>query len=230
MSAHNLPDKARAAKFPTPSAVPVKVINVPAGAALAYGTTVPVDTTAGYVPGAIFLHTDGAAKTMVYVNNGSAASSLFAAVGDLTTLAATTNGNGAALVGIEDALAVITATTVEGALAELAKRGIHTDIADPGTGVAIPVTKGGTVNLTIGSSGAETNTLAIPGFAGQELAIIASTVGTGTRAITAASAINQTGNTVMTFAQANDLIVLKAVKVGAALAWRVALNDGVALS
>lgn len=45
---------------------------------LAYGTTVP--TAAGYATGAIFLHTDGAAGTLVYVNGGSATSTSFATV------------------------------------------------------------------------------------------------------------------------------------------------------
>ncbi len=103
-------------------------------------------------------------------------------------------------------------------------------IADPGTALAIPVTKSGYIALTIGSAGAETNTLAIPTFIGQQLSIMADTVGTGTRAITCAQAINQTGNTLMTFASAADYIVLKAATIGGALRWRVAANDGVALS
>ena len=103
-------------------------------------------------------------------------------------------------------------------------------IADPGTGVAIPVTKSGYIALTIGSAGAETNLMAIPSFIGQVLSINADTCGTGTRAITCAQAINQTGNTIMTFASAADYIVLRAATIGGALRWRVAANDGVALS
>lgn len=146
------------------------------------------------------------------------------------TLAATTNGNGASKIGIEDALTLITATTVEAALAELAKYECIS-VADPGTGVAIPVTRSATVALTIGSAGAETNSLAIPSFLGQKLMICVDTVGTGTRAITAATGpINQATNTIMTFAQSRDAILLQAIKVGGALRWQVIANDGVALS
>ena len=143
--------------------------------------------------------------------------------------ASTANGKGASLVGIEDSAALITATTVEGALAELVKYdGVN--LADPGTAQAIPVTRSASIPLTIGSAGAETNTLAIPTFKGQMLTIWADAVGTGTRAITAAQAINQAGNTVMTFAQVRDAIQLCAISVGGALRWQVVANDGVALS
>jgi hypothetical protein len=105
------------------------------------------------------------------------------------------------------------------------------DITDPGTAEAIPVTASGTVNFTIAASATETNTIAIPTFAGQELALNAGTVGSGgTRVVTSAQAVNQTGNNTLTFAAAADFILLKAVKIGSALRWRVAVNDGVALS
>lgn len=100
---------------------------------------------------------------------------------------------------------------------------------DPGTGVAIPVTQSTSISLTIGA-GAETNTLANPTAAGQRLSLVAGSVGGGTRAITAAAAINQTGNTIMTFAQANDWILLWGVNINGNLRWRVGANDGVALS
>lgn len=106
----------------------------------------------------------------------------------------------------------------------------QTLVADPGTAAAIPVTNSIQIDLTIGT-GAETNTLAIPTAIGQRILIIADTVGMGgSRAITAAAAINQAGNTIMTFAQALDFIELVAVNTGGALRWRVAANDGVALS
>lgn len=145
-----------------------------------------------------------------------------------SALASNANGQGASLVGIEDSAAIITATTVEGALAELAKYE-PVALADPGTAQAIPVTRSAYVGMTIGA-GAETNTLAIPTFVGQRMVLNADTVGAGTRAITSAQAINQAGNTVMTFAQARDCISLVAIKVGGALRWTVTANDGVALS
>lgn len=110
---------------------------------------------------------------------------------------------------------------------------LFTELADPGTGVAIPVTKSASFSLAIGA-GAETNTLADPTYAGQELSLICTTVGGGTRAVTAASDINQATNTVMTFAAAVDWINLVGVNVGTIavpdLRWRVRSNDGVALS
>lgn len=95
---------------------------------------------------------------------------------------------------------------------------------------AIPVTGNGIVALTIADA-AETNTLAVPTFAGQEITIAVDTLaGSGTRAVTAASAINAAGNTIMTFDTAGDMIVLRGIKQGATFAWRVIANDGVGLS
>ena len=56
------------------------------------------------------------------------------------------------------------------------------------------------------------------------------TIGGGTRAITAASAINVAGNTVMTFNAARDYIVLNGVSIGGTRCWEVAFNANVALS
>lgn len=149
---------------------------------------------------------------------------------DAATLAALLAATGGgALVGILDSAGLLAAGTVEAALAEIvAYEAIA--LADPGTGQAIPVTRSATVDFTIGSAGAETNTLAVPTFEGQRLILNAATVGTGTRAVTCAQAINQAANTIMTFAQARDFIMLVAIKVGSALRWTVAANDGVALS
>lgn len=102
-------------------------------------------------------------------------------------------------------------------------------IADPGDGVAIPVTDSGELQLTI-AAGAETNTLADPTFVGQTHAYAVASVGGGTRAITAASAINAAANTVMTFNATTDTLILTAMTVAGALAWRVTHNDGVALA
>jgi len=46
----------------------------------AWGTTVPSDATAGYAVGCLFLHTDGAAGSALYCNEGTAASCDFDAV------------------------------------------------------------------------------------------------------------------------------------------------------
>lgn len=105
----------------------------------------------------------------------------------------------------------------------------QTVIADPGTGAAIPVTKSASINIVTGGSG-ETNTLANPAFLGQIMEINLQTDGGGDRVITAAAAINRTGNTVMTFADVNDYVLLKGIYRGASLRWAVIANDGVALS
>jgi hypothetical protein len=103
-------------------------------------------------------------------------------------------------------------------------------IADPGTGEAIPVTGSGYVEIAIGDA-AQTNTLAVPTFVGQELTIYAvSRAGSGTRTITVASAVNQTGNNTILLDAAGETVVLRAIKVGAALAWRVIVADGATLS
>lgn len=50
----------------------------------ASGPTVPTDGSDGYQTGCIFQHTDGAAGTAFYINEGSVTSSAFAAVAGLT--------------------------------------------------------------------------------------------------------------------------------------------------
>lgn len=92
---------------------------------------------------------------------------------------------------------------------------------------AIPVKFGGNVHLT--TAGAETRTLAVPGYVGQTLTLYFQTDG-GDCVITVASAINQAGNTVVTMNDAGDSITLRGVFTGAAMVWRVLANDGCALS
>ena len=145
-----------------------------------------------------------------------------------TNIASTSNGEGAALVGVE-AITGVAGATAQAVMAELAKYVLLT-LADPGTAQAIPVTRSAQVDMTIGSAGAETNTLAIPAFAGQTLVINAAVVGTGTRAITASQALNVTGNTIMTFNAVRDCVVLTTIKVGSALRWEITYNANVALS
>lgn len=53
----------------------------------AFGTTVPTDATAGYATGCIFRQTDGATGTTLYVNEGSATSCDFNAIGTTAGLA-----------------------------------------------------------------------------------------------------------------------------------------------
>ena len=103
-----------------------------------------------------------------------------------------------------------------------------TIIADPGNAGAIPTTEGwGSCMLT--TAGAETRTIAIPQREGQRITLALDTDG-GDCVVTAAAAINPAGNTVMTFADAHDHIILGAITVGGALRWAVFSNVGVALS
>jgi hypothetical protein len=142
-------------------------------------------------------------------------------------LASVVNAKGASLVGVEDALALLAAADAEAALAELAKYQCI-NLADPGTGAAIPVTRSAYVGIV--TAAAETNTLAIPTFLGQRLILNMDTRVGGDRVVTCAQSLNQAGNTIMTFGAARDCIVLEAIKVGGAFRWQVVSNDGVALS
>jgi hypothetical protein len=105
--------------------------------------------------------------------------------------------------------------------------GLARKITDPGDAGAVPAVASGTCAIV--TEGAETRTLAIPTFLGQQICLCFQTDG-GNAVVTVASAVNQTGNNTLTFADAGDEITLKAVQNGAALAWRVVSNDGVALS
>jgi len=95
---------------------------------------------------------------------------------------------------------------------------------------AIPVTGNGNLALTIADA-AETNTLAVPTFAGQIITISADTrAGSGARVITVASAVNATGNNTITLDAAGEFISLYGIKLGATFAWRVLAIDGATLS
>jgi hypothetical protein len=106
------------------------------------------------------------------------------------------------------------------------------EIVDPGSGRAISVVGWTHLPLTIAASTAETNTLASPTKAGQRLSIIAVSVGSsGTRAITVATAVNQAGNTVLTFNAQFDACILESFPVGSGLyRWRIVHNESVGLS
>jgi predicted RecA/RadA family phage recombinase len=102
------------------------------------------------------------------------------------------------------------------------------EITDPGDAGAVPVTTSGTCMLV--SAGAETRTLAIPTFIGQRLTLTMKTDG-GDITLTAAAAVNQTGNNTLAFGAERDTIILQAIELDDdSLAWHVVSNDGVALS
>jgi plastocyanin domain-containing protein len=104
-------------------------------------------------------------------------------------------------------------------------------LADPGTGAAMPLHISSNIELIIAASATETNTCADPNFNGQILFLTVNSLGaSGTRAITFASAINKAANTIVTFADAADAILLNAVKKGGVLKWIIVVNDGTTLS
>ena len=131
------------------------------------------------------------------------------------------------IAAIDAAAAVNLAATGTNA-ANILKDTLRTEIADPGTGEAIPVTASGIVKIT--TAAAETNTLAIPSFEGQLLGLYCEAYAVGDRVITVASAINQTGNNTITLGAAEDMIILIGVDDGGTLAWRVLQNDGAGLT
>jgi hypothetical protein len=94
-------------------------------------------------------------------------------------------------------------------------------------GSALPGKFGGSVAVT--TAGAETRTLAAPGYVGQTLTLYMQTDG-GDCVITVASAINQAGNNTITLNDAGDCITLRGVFTGAAMVWRVLASDGPTLS
>jgi len=135
--------------------------------------------------------------------------------------------SGAALVGVADTAAYLTGTTVEAALAELGLAMVGTIITDPGNGGAIPVTRSGTCAIV--TSGAQTRTLAAPTFVNQRIVLYFQTDG-GDCVVTVANAFNVAGNTIVTLNDVNDSVQLVGVYNGSALRWRLAENDGCALS
>lgn len=99
-------------------------------------------------------------------------------------------------------------------------------VPDPGSGVALPSTHGrATIGLVLGAS-AETNTLANPFKAGQELTLSVRTAGGGTRTVTFATAIDVAGGvTTLALTSARDWVKLESIAVGTAFRWQVVKKD-----
>ena len=100
-------------------------------------------------------------------------------------------------------------------------------IADPGNAGAIPVTNSGNVQIVTG--GAETRTLAVPTFAGQQLLLTMKTDGGDCVVTVADPHIDGTNNTI-TFNDVGDTVLLVAGVSGSGFVWRLAFNVGAALS
>jgi hypothetical protein len=98
-------------------------------------------------------------------------------------------------------------------------------IADPGTNDSyIPVTNSGTCAITTTGS-TLARKLAIPTFAGQQIAISLDVDG-GTLVLTCDEDFNTGGHDAWTAADAGDTSVYIGVQVGGVLRWRQILNDG----
>lgn len=148
--------------------------------------------------------------------------------GDVAThIGDATAAHAASAISLLDAAGYTATTEVESAIAEIYLKGVPAAITDPGDAGAIPVTRSGNVAIT--TAGAETRTLAIPTFVGQDLTI-SMDVDAGDAVITVAAAINQTGNNTITLDDAGDTVKLVGVQVGGALVWRTVVNDGATLS
>jgi hypothetical protein len=100
-------------------------------------------------------------------------------------------------------------------------------IADPGDAAVISTGRSGVCVLV--SAGVETRTLPGPQFLGQEVTLCFDD-DNGDITVTYAAGVNQTGNNTLIFADAGDEITVRAIQLAGSLVWRVASNDGVALS
>ena len=100
-------------------------------------------------------------------------------------------------------------------------------VADPGNAGAIAVTNSGTCQIV--TTGAETRTLAVPTFAGQQLLLAMKTDGGDCVVTVADPHIDGTNNTI-TLNDAGDSVLLMAAASGAGYIWRLVVNVGATLS
>ncbi len=127
-------------------------------------------------------------------------------------------------IGNSSAIATFSSKRAAGAVTNL--------IADPGTGQAIPVTADGVCAITVGSAGAETNTVAAPTYIGQRLTICGDVNGSGTRVITLTgntTILDGTNNTI-TISAIGQALTMQCIQVGGAKKWSLVVNRGTALS
>lgn len=84
-------------------------------------------------------------------------------------------------------------------------------------------------HFSLVTSGAETRSLKAPLKAGPVIVLSFDTDG-GNCVVTSDVAINEAGNTIMTFADVRETITLRAISAGGSYYWSVVGNNGVALS
>jgi len=150
---------------------------------------------------------------------------------DATNSVATETSTGNKLLGKTEIAAVDADTTVRVVLqpwGTVASNPLTANIADPGNVTkAIPVTESGKVELV--TAGAETRTLAVPTFIGQQLLLSMKTDGGDCVVTVADPHIDGTNNTI-TFNDVGDTVLLVAGISGAGFVWRLAFNVGATLS
>ena len=81
-------------QYPAGTATPVTVLQSASGILEAYGTTVPIDGTEGYVTGCLFKRTGGGVNDAIYVNQGSKSGCDFVVLNDVPEHSGTTTGRG----------------------------------------------------------------------------------------------------------------------------------------
>ena len=105
----------------------------------------------------------------------------------------------------------------------------HNQVPDPRTGGIITINDS-PAYMDLVTATAESRTLKDPAGGGQILILNLKEDG-GDCTVTADSAINQTGNTIMTFDDANDNVMLYSIRDGSGtFSWRIGNNDGTTLS
>ena len=103
---------------------------------------------------------------------------------------------------------------------------IRTLYAIPAQDLTVILGSGGTPNVGIQSG----RGIAVQVDANTGDLLLHVTIDSGSVAITAAGALNQTGHTIMTMAAVGAFAELGAVQIGGVMIWRILSNDGVVLS
>lgn len=195
------------------------------GLLLASGTTVPTDGTVGYATGCIFQHTDGAAGTAFYINEGTFASCDFVAVAGLTAAQEAAIPS-AAQKAVLDAL---TATAAELNMLDLSAKTETVTEATKATGI----TAGSRVVKITGGTGFTGLVLPLPTAAevGMVKQITLDTISSNSVAITIANiAIHGSAATTATFDAAGETLILIGGIYGTTYRWFVVAECGVTLS
>lgn len=80
--------------FPAATNLPQTLRKSADGILMSYGKVVPVSGASGYVPGCIFIHTDGTGDSVLYMNEGTATSADFNSIKNVSDAYGTAAGQG----------------------------------------------------------------------------------------------------------------------------------------